>query len=182
MCQLCQVKEIAERARWVNTLLKQKNCFANPHQPNPLVPSVTTIRQTVSSTHGTVTSWLSVQAQLHEKGVDLKDLDDESCKPILDMRQKVQDSVELLLRICTELEECRIGWWNGKSAQRKEWLETGNSNLTGINKINNATIEMTRDVRQRIGQFCRYTLNVSAEDLEKGPGLGGENDNEHSFD
>jgi hypothetical protein len=146
------------------------------------VSSVTTLRQTISSTHGTVTSWLSAQAQLREKGVDFKELDDESRKTILDMRQKVQDSVELLLRICTELEERRIGWWNGKSEQRKEWLETGNSNLTEINKINNATIEMTRDMRQRVGQFCRYTLNVSAEDLECGPDVSDGDDKEQLYD
>lgn len=143
---------------------------------------MTTLRQAVSNTHGTVTSWLSAQAQLRDKGVDLKELDDESRKTILDMRQKVQDSVELLLRICTELEERRVAWWNGKSEQRKEWLETGNSNLTEINKINNATIDMTRDMRQRVGQFCRYTLDVSAEVLEYGPDVGDGDDKEQLYD
>jgi len=45
---------------------------------------------------------------------------------------------------------------------RKTWLETSDSKLTEVNKINN-NVDMIRDMRQRIGQFCRYTFSISAD-------------------
>jgi len=131
--------------------------------------SVVTLRQAISSVHSSTTQLLSVQSQLREQGISTKDLDEESTKPLLDIENRVKASAELLLRLCTELDERRVGWWDSKSEMRKTWLETGDSKLTEVNKINNNAVDMIRDMRQRIGQFCRYTLSISAEDLEYGP-------------
>jgi hypothetical protein len=130
---------------------------------------VATLRQTVSSAHSSTTQLLSLHSQLREQGVTIEDLDDESKKPLLDIETGVRESAELLLRLCTELDERRIGWWDSKSEMRKTWLDTGDGKLTEVNKINNNVTDMIRDMRQRVGQFCKYTLSVSAEDLEYGP-------------
>jgi len=104
-----------------------------------------------------------LHSQLREHGVAIKDLEEESKKPLLDIETRVKDSAELLLRLCTELDERRVSWWDSKSEMRKTWLETSDSKLTEVNKTNNNVVDMIRDMRQRIGQFCRYTLSISAD-------------------
>lgn len=131
-----------------------------------MITDVTQLRQTVASAHITTTKWTSIQQQLRSQGASLKDLDEPSKKPLMEMRESITRDVELMLRLCKELEGARKGWWNGKAGQRKEWLERGDEEkMTKINKINNSIIDILRDIQQKLGQFCRYTLDVSAASL-----------------
>jgi hypothetical protein len=156
MCQLCALNTISKSSRW----------------PKPLEPLVSDLTLLVNTAHSTLTTSKSTSTAASAK--EDKKISAQSTtinitpatkhSPLLPTLRDINTLLELL-------EDERVKWWQSKSSERKCWRETYQEDkLTGINVVNNKTVEMIEGLKAKRGTFCRWTLGMKdgVEGLEDG--------------
>jgi hypothetical protein len=156
MCQLCALNTISKSSRW----------------PKPLESLVSDLGLLISTAHITLTTSKSTSAATPAK--EDKKISAPSTtinitpvvkhSPLLPTLRDINTLLELL-------EEERVKWWQSKSSERKFWRETFQEDkLTGINVVNNKTVEMIEGLKAKLGTFCRWSLGMKEgiEGLEDG--------------
>jgi hypothetical protein len=156
MCQPCALDTISKSSRW----------------PKPLEPLISDLTLLVSTTHTTLTTFKSTSSATPAKedkkisapSTTINITPAAQLSPLLPTLRDINTLLELL-------EEERVKWWQPKSSERKFWRETYQEDrLTGINVVNNKTLEMIEGLKARLGTFCRWTLGMKdgVEGLENG--------------
>jgi hypothetical protein len=156
MCQLCALNTISKSSRW----------------PKPLEPLVSDLTLLVNTAHTTLTTSKSTPTTTPAKEDETISAPSTTINitpatkhsPLLPTLRDINTLLELL-------EDERVKWWQSKSSERKFWRETYQEDkLTGINVVNNKTVEMIEGLKAKLGTFCRWTLGLKdgVEGLEDG--------------
>ena len=146
MCQLCEIKNIAARDRWPNTL--------EQHKPD--------INFLVTSAHDEYTTARSKSS--------IKPNDPAAPLP------QLLEYLRLLSTLLDQIESDRELWWTSppKREQRRQLeLECEQRKLSELHKIHNRVVEGIEGMRARLGVFVRWGLGVEGG-MEGLAGLDGE--------
>jgi hypothetical protein len=146
MCQLCALTTITKSSRWpkpLEPLISDLYLLINTAHTTLTVPKATSAhdaKQTPSSTNTTTKITITTTTA--------------SKHPLLPTLHDINTLLELL-------EDERVQWWQAKAAERKFWRETYQEDkITGINVVNNKTVEMIEGLKAKLGGFCRWSLGL----------------------
>jgi hypothetical protein len=156
MCQLCALNTISKSSRW-------------PKPLESLIPDLTLLVSTAHTTLATHQTTSAAPSTTKDKKISAPSTTititpAAKHSPLLPTLRDINTLLELL-------EEERVKWWQSKSSERKFWRETYQEDkLTGINVVNNKTVEMIESLMAKLGTFCRWTLGMKdgVEGLEDG--------------
>jgi hypothetical protein len=145
MCQLCALTTITKSSRW----------------PKPLEPLISDLCLLINTAHTTLTV-PKANSSAHDTKqkpstttkISITTTTTASKHPLLPTLHDINTLLELL-------EDERVQWWQAKAAERKFWRETYQEDkITGINVVNNKTVEMIEGLKAKLGGFCRWSLGL----------------------
>jgi hypothetical protein len=147
MCQLCALATISKSSRW----------------PKPLEPLISDLSLLINTAHSTLSTNSKATAATHDtkQKPSTTTTTKITITPTTTPKHPLLPTLHDINTLLEVLEDERVKWWQSKAAERKFWRETfQEEKLTGINVVNNKTVEMIEGLRAKLGGFCRWSLGL----------------------